>query len=243
MKAQEKESSITCQRLTAALLESNHCCTPEEADAIAHVILQDAVSDSFEQSCVDALQAYLPLTPKEASEIVKGIVATNDIGLDDIGSANDDGECDEDKGLDEDDSEWIGEGECELCERFMQLTKHHLIPKSTHARIETKLTHAASALEHGDRDRALLILGPGLQHALEGLEREEETPRRVSIRRIMTRTCNICRPCHSAVHRTHDNMTLALHYNTVDMLLEDTQIYHFCQWAHKQKPGQYAIKR
>lgn len=243
MKTEEKESPITCQRLAAALFESNHCCTSEEADAIAHVILQDAVDGSFEQSCVDALQDYLPLTPKEASEVVKGIVATNEISHDDSGSVNVEDECEEDKELDEDGSEWIGEGECELCERFMQLTKHHLIPKSARARIETKLTHAAAALEHDDRDRALLILGPALQHTLEGLEYEEETPRKLLIRRILGKTCNICRPCHSAVHRTHDNMTLALHYNTVEMLLKDTQIYHFCQWAHKQKPGQYAIKR
>lgn len=44
------------------------------------------------------------------------------------------------------DGEWIGQGKCELCKQVVMLTKHHLIPKSTHAHIETKLQHATTAI-------------------------------------------------------------------------------------------------
>jgi hypothetical protein len=49
-------------------------------------------------------------------------------------------------------------------------------------------------------------------------------------------TCTVCRPCHTAVHGAHDNLTLALLYSTREALLEDVRIAKFCAWANKQKP-------
>ena len=135
----------------------------------------------------------------------------------------------------EEEEEYIGEGECELCKHFLKLTKHHLIPKSMWLHIETKLLHAAAAVNKHDWEQTKRILGHGLEHL--HLDFNEST--RSSICHIMGKTCSICHPCHLAIHSTHDNMTLALNYNTVEKLLGDEKIYKFCQWANKQKAGKH----
>lgn len=60
---------------------------------------------------------------------------------------------------------------------------------------------------------------------------------RTLVRRALNQTCVVCRQCHRAIHRTHDNLTLALHFNTVERLLQDSDIYKFARWASKQKRG------
>ncbi|GAB5036797.1 Hypothetical protein NocV09_04900260 [Nannochloropsis oceanica] len=45
----------------------------------------------------------------------------------------------------------------------------------------------------------------------------------------------ICRPCHTAVHRSHDNDTLATLLYTVPALLEDEKVGKFVRWASKQR--------
>lgn len=227
--------SRTTLSLANALLESQQCASLEEAIAVADTIVEEILEEhphengeSFRQSCTAALQEYFALTREEATNLMRPRT------VDDEDSANDNEEEYETKSQEEE--EYIGEGECELCERFLELTKHHLIPKSTWARIETKLLRAAAAVDKHDPDHAKRILGHGLEHL--HLDLKEST--RSSIRHIMGKTCSICRPCHSAIHSTHDNMTLALNYNTVEKLLGDERIYKFCRWANKQKAGKHA---
>jgi len=43
------------------------------------------------------------------------------------------------------------------------------------------------------------------------------------------------RPCHTAVHRSHDNDTLATLLYTVPALLEDEKVGKFVRWASKQR--------
>jgi len=95
-----------------------------------------------------------------------------------------------------DDGEALGQGDCELCEREMPLTAHHLIPRETHRKYRKK-----------------------------GMTQEE-----------LNLTTKICRPCHSAIHRTYDNQTLGAHFNTVEKLLGDEAILKFVKWAAKQRP-------
>eukprot|EP00544_Gedaniella_sp_CCMP2646_P000232 CAMPEP_0202503936 /NCGR_PEP_ID=MMETSP1361-20130828/43218_1 /ASSEMBLY_ACC=CAM_ASM_000849 /TAXON_ID=210615 /ORGANISM="Staurosira complex sp., Strain CCMP2646" /LENGTH=249 /DNA_ID=CAMNT_0049137317 /DNA_START=42 /DNA_END=791 /DNA_ORIENTATION=+ len=243
---------IPAESLSNALLISNQCSSRQESDAIADSILVDFKNnestldkESRRNALVGILQDYLDLAPDEASGILQHAGMKDN--LDDISSSSSNDSHEEttqqeapDNGVDDDidDGELIGEGECELCERQMRLTRHHLIPKSTHSRIEPKLVRAATAMNKGDLERAERILGHGLEHFASDLDMEKS-----SIRRILEQTCDICRPCHSAIHKTHDNMTLALEYNTVDQLLQDEQIYKFCKWASKQKPGKYAMNR
>jgi hypothetical protein len=231
----DNEMSRTTLSLANALLESQQCASLEEAIAVTDTIVEEILEEnphengeSFRQSCTTALQDYFALTREEATNLMRPRT------VDDEDSANDNEEEYETES--EEEEEYIGEGECELCERFLKLTKHHLIPKSTWARIETKLLRAAAAVDKHDPDHAKRILGHGLEHL--HLNLNEST--RSSIRHIMGKTCSICRPCHSAIHSTHDNMTLALNYNTVEKLLGDERIYKFCRWANKQKAGKHA---
>ncbi|CAG8528676.1 14936_t:CDS:2 [Acaulospora morrowiae] len=50
-----------------------------------------------------------------------------------------------------------------------------------------------------------------------------------------TRGIDICRPCHSAIHKMISNDQLALKYNTLEMLLEHEGVVKFVGWASKQK--------
>lgn len=90
----------------------------------------------------------------------------------------------------------IDDGTCEICERFVSRTKHHLIPKEMH--------------------RGLL----------GRFDREE-----------LGKTVNICRMCHSTVHRFFTNEELARHYNSIDALLSDEKMYRYASWASKQPSG------
>mmetsp|Transcript_15536 Transcript_15536/g.19891 ORF Transcript_15536/g.19891 Transcript_15536/m.19891 type:complete len:196 (-) Transcript_15536:552-1139(-) len=95
----------------------------------------------------------------------------------------------------DDDEDLLEDGCCEMCERFMPLTRHHLIPREEHKKYKKM----------------------GYTHE------------------VLNTCALICRPCHSAVHRTHDNATLASEYNTVDALMADENIVRFVKWARKQR--------
>lgn len=141
----------------------------------------------------------------------------------------------------EDEEMMIGEGECELCERSIRLTKHHLIPKSTWKRIAPQLLHAAKAFQKGNSERAQQILEDyGLWHLEPDLRLAGENYQKSLKQLLQHQTCNICRPCHSTVHSTHDNIVLATQYNTVEKLSQDDSIYRFCKWANKQRAGKHA---
>ena len=69
---------------------------------------------------------------------------------------------------------------CELCEREMPLTFHHLIPKQEAPKYKTRLSKAE-----------------------------------------LVRGVHVCRPCHSAIHRTFTNQQLAASRRTIDSLLDE----------------------
>jgi len=140
--------------------------------------------------------------------------------------------------IEEKEAGYLIDGECELCDRCIKLTKHHLIPKSTWPKIQTKLLHAADAKAKGDIDKARLIVGSGLEDVFDRIVCSDK---KTFIRTILHgTTCHICRQCHTTIHKTHTNIDLALHFNSVEKLLNDTKIFNFCRWASKQKPGKYS---
>ncbi|CAN0516251.1 unnamed protein product, partial [Laminaria digitata] len=51
----------------------------------------------------------------------------------------------------------------------------------------------------------------------------------------LNRTIDICRPCHSAVHKAHGASALAESFTTREELLADEGIGRFVTWARKQK--------
>ncbi|KAL7538409.1 hypothetical protein ACHAWF_006082 [Thalassiosira exigua] len=160
------------------------------------------------------------------------------------------------EGGDGDDGECIGEGECELCERRIKLTRHHLIPKTTWPRMKKRLWNAAPLIEslhslecsgndsNCDSNR-LEERRQDLQWKLEkmlGNAHVHSVPRTIthdSIRAYLSQVCSLCRQCHSAVHRIHTEWELATDYNTMYRLLESEEVIKFARWANKQHPGMY----
>merc|ERR1712038_1434858 len=68
-----------------------------------------------------------------------------------------------DNGDENDDADggYILSGECELCEREMKLTRHHLIPKRTWKNIAPRFLLAAPFVERGDMESAYRELDLG----------------------------------------------------------------------------------
>eukprot|EP00188_Purpureofilum_apyrenoidigerum_P000629 Plantae.Rhodophyta-Purpureofilum_apyrenoidigerum.ctg12885.p1 GENE.Plantae.Rhodophyta-Purpureofilum_apyrenoidigerum.ctg12885~~Plantae.Rhodophyta-Purpureofilum_apyrenoidigerum.ctg12885.p1 ORF type:complete len:217 (-),score=53.06 Plantae.Rhodophyta-Purpureofilum_apyrenoidigerum.ctg12885:640-1290(-) len=89
----------------------------------------------------------------------------------------------------------LSEGQCELCEREMPLTRHHVIPRAVHKEYRKK-----------------------------GFSME-----------TLSSTINICRPCHSAIHKFIPVKDMAAEYNTVEKLLEVESVRKFIEWNSKQK--------
>ena len=64
--------------------------------------------------------------------------------------------------------------------------------------------------------------------------------RRAHFRRNFSReTLNegvyLCRRCHTGIHKTYDEMTLAKEFNTVGSLLRDETLARHFQWVARQK--------
>ena len=96
---------------------------------------------------------------------------------------------------------------CELCEREMPLTFHHLIPKEEAARYRDKVP-------------------------------KEE----------LARGSHVCRPCHSAIHRTYTNAQLAASYRTIERLLDESDettlpLRRWVQYAARQRVSRTAAQQ
>lgn len=162
---------------------------------------------------------------------------------------------DEDDDHDDDDGEYIGEGECELCERSVKLTRHHLVPKSTWPKMKKRLWSAASIIEeleqHSLQLRDVSYYARGLEERLLLRKQLDKilgdrfditylptTITNDTIRNYLARVCHLCRQCHSAVHRIHSSeWELATEYNTMERLLECKEILKYGAWASKQRCG------
>ena len=255
-----KTEPFDTSRLATILMAKGLVTSPPESTCLAESIVaeMDESELSREEACIASLEDYFSLSRKDAKSALSALLnlSSDDDDEDDSDDDTDDKSHDEENGglLDEqysededNDGEFIGEGECELCERFIRLTHHHLIPRSTWPRILPRLHNASDALAKNDVQRAGLILGPGLLHLLEPLtmiafdSSDDTGSNRAAIKGLVQRTCSICGPCHAAIHRTHpNNMTLATDFSTIELLLKDEKIFKFCRWASKQKPGKHS---
>lgn len=250
--------------LQSQLKSAALCSSDEEANAIAEALVN---YESFEESveCFDNIAASFSDYFNDVLSIsnIRGMLQA--AALECWGknspmssyAGNDNPKHERIEGADQDESEepsdsdsdeeLLQEGECELCERTIKLTRHHLIPKSTWSRMKKKLWHAASEIEqyHSQSDlEKRSELNDNLQKTI-GIRNPSELPHEIthaSIRNYLSLVANICRPCHSAVHRIHDEWSLAQEYNTIDLLLECAEVRRFAKWASKQRPGKYAVK-
>jgi hypothetical protein len=191
-----------------------------------------------EKELVVQLMENVDIEESEAKVLIRSLKGANGDEVEEKPELDDEIDFQVDAGNDEledgNDVEYLRDGECELCDRYIKLTKHHLLPKETWSRMQTKFLHAADAKSKGEMDKVFTILGPGLSDMVDKLSLD-----RSKIREILQNTCEICRPCHSAVHRAHSNMELAMNFNSVEKLLSDESIRKFCQWASKQRAGKH----
>ncbi|EJK75066.1 hypothetical protein THAOC_03226 [Thalassiosira oceanica] len=151
-----------------------------------------------------------------------------------------------------DEGEFIREGECELCERDVKLTRHHLIPKTCWPKMKKRLHLASPVLQSlhamkGGKETGGAMLQRQLLQKIMGQDfSPEELPSTItneSVRAYLSQVCLSCRQCHSAVHRVHPEWELAMHYHTMDRLLTSPEVLKFAKWASKQKKqGKSRIK-
>ena len=233
------------------------CFSHDEAFGVAEAVLLNYYGDSNLTAVIDVgsmaslLCDYTPETIdlSEAESIVhKSIDRSRDDETDEDQSSRDEEDNDsaairqeEPSDGDEDLSDgdcYIQDGECELCERHMKLTRHHLIPKETWGRIKPRMMDAAEYYASGDFDKASEIMRIGIvPHALFSSTCLDSS---FGVRLFLGNyTAQICRHCHSMVHRFFSNLELAEQYNTVEKLLGDERVYKYCKWSNKQKPGKY----
>ena len=107
-------------------------------------------------------------------------------------------------------------GVCRICERNVLRTFHHLVPRHTHNKISK-------------RKRGLLapkVEEVYLTHNPKGKTRWDW---------LQTHGIMICGKCHRFVHRTENNMTLALQYNTLDKLLRHPELRKWRSYMITQK--------
>ena len=98
-----------------------------------------------------------------------------------------------------------GEGTCELCERRMALTFHHLVPKATHCR------YIGRALPEGLPETASATKSFFGQYGVR-----------------------ICSACHAVVHRHAPNAVLAAKFNTLERLMEAPSIAKWVEYAGRR---------
>lgn len=253
---QQNAIDIIRTNLTNNILNSvGASVSQDEAYGIVEAILLDYDDRSYDGSNRDGgviafadvnslatlLCDYMPemITLEEAESIVRRSVDQSQHGVDDSScSSHSDNDYDDNISVshcetdDENDDNYIQDGECELCERHMKLTRHHLIPKDTWKRMKPRFMDASPHYLSGDFETSSEIMKIGTLPTLSS----HHFASRISIKLFLgSYTAKICRQCHSMVHRSFENIELAEQYNTVEKLLEDERVYKFCRWANKQK--------
>ena len=257
--------------LVGQLMSLQLCSSDEEYTSVAEAIASSSSSslslDEAPPSKEDLEEIVLTLVDyfegdvkeHDAKNMIHTVVMdvwgddfAENLGLIDNNTADsdehDDNEGDESDDYD-DDGEFVGEGECQLCERAVKLTRHHLIPKTTWSRIKKRLWNAASTIEtyHSLDDEISHEKKEFTRNKLEkmlGMTDISDIPKAIthdSVRSYLFKVCLLCRQCHSAVHRIHTETELATEYNTIDKLFGDEELLKFGKWASKQRPGKYAL--
>mmetsp|Transcript_13608 Transcript_13608/g.22181 ORF Transcript_13608/g.22181 Transcript_13608/m.22181 type:complete len:303 (-) Transcript_13608:1305-2213(-) len=277
----EEEKHVTFVKCISDRLETlNLCSSYDEYSSISEAIGSSAPidtppsEDDLENVASALLEYFSEEVTKDDAKALVYAAAFDAWGADlahitdMLNNADDGSDCsksqigdDEDSNSDEyenndEDGDFIGEGECELCERSIKLTRHHLIPKATWPRMKKRLWNAAPLIEslhslssrenetNGQQHRQLQIQEKKkvLQCKLgtTNLSNLPATITRGTIRAHLSQVCSLCRICHSAIHRLHTEWELAVEYNTMERLLNCEEVMKFGRWANKQRPGKYA---
>jgi len=104
---------------------------------------------------------------------------------------------------------------------------------------EIREIEEAKALEKKKAEDGCVLclrLMPLTWHHLIPKTTHRKMSREYSWTEMATRGIWVCRPCHSAIHRIHDNFVLAEEYNSLKLLEEDVQIQKWVKYASKLRP-------
>lgn len=249
------EDCCSSGALKSLWVKEGLCQTEDEANA-----LWDDFSASFLFARDDLVKShieYFGLSEDSCRDLVNKLTMYESSSSSSSSSC-DVADCQEENSINMDSMEFedgeddvVGEGECELCGRSILVSRHHLIPRSTWPRVESRLLKVANALDEDDREHAVAIAGPEFAHLIPHMKsfsnsrnpdkhgHDTAGSKKAQVRHVLQFTGNICRPCHSMIHRTHDNMTLAWEYNTLEKILSDPKIQKFSKWASHQRTGQF----
>lgn len=116
----------------------------------------------------------------------------------------------------------LAKNECELCERVMPLTIHHLIPRSTHPYFLAHQSLLSDTLLQA-------ILGPESAVSSTSARRSASTTG-LTKAHLLAHQARVCRPCHSQIHTLiPDHRELGREYSTIDRLVERDDIR---KWVH-----------
>jgi hypothetical protein len=250
----DEDNGLLCR----ILVQESLCTSYEEAIAVVEAIREDNTECDDKNMMRVLLQEYLGASEQVVDSILEKLEQSRLSSLNESESESDEEDDDNDAhksgvvetgGESDDDDVVVGPGECALCERHMQLSRHHMIPKSTWSRLESRLLNMASkdcdTAAHtggGDTEQNVGMLDhlvPQIR-AAASVQGNKKRVTVAAVREVLPQqTVDICRPCHSQIHRTHDNLTLARQYNTPARLLADPTIYEFAKWASQQRVGKY----
>lgn len=211
----------------------------DEIQSIAETVLES--TDTQEQ--LQMLMDFFDIPMEDAKRVLERVHDHDDNSTSESSAAESLAKTssDEDHNHDslhasDDDCQYILDGECELCERDLKVTKHHLIPRETWKYIKPRFISARPFFISGEKEKALQILdiGDTLPHGLQ--DRHFESPLQVKLF-LAGNTSDVCAQCHSYIHKCFSNKELAEKYNTIEKLLKDERIYKYCKWANKQRAG------
>jgi len=224
--------------------------SPEETLGIAEAVLES--DDKIEALC----DFLVDMTADEASDVMRRAHSVEDNMNDDDDDESSSSAQEEEDYDDDDDnsiqscdshesndaSSYLQQGECELCEREMKLTRHHLIPKVTWKYMIIRFLEAGPSYKKADFDAVREILDLGDTFPLPTNAKVYTS--RIQAKLFLASYCaNLCRPCHSCIHGNIDHKLMAERFNTVDDLLKNEKVYSFCNWARKQRAGKYRNTR
>jgi len=228
--------------LVTQLFSASYCESVCEAESVAETLLIPPNDTGDLNPLIDQLLEFFPqMTKSTATRIsFKAFNREDKIPTEKINpelendQKDSDSSCEDEESL-SDSEEYLQDGECELCERFIKLTRHHLIPRVTWKKMKKRLSNISDARSKCDSNRLTALI--------QGSKLDELVPAPMSSKEIgnlLNNTALICRPCHSMVHKLHENFELAENYYTIDLLLTNENVVKHCKWANKQKTGKYA---
>lgn len=89
--------------------------------------------------------------------------------------------------------------------------------------------------KHGACDLCHRVTALTFHHLIPRKMHRRPRFRKTYSREQLNAGIDVCRACHTGIHRLHDEMTLAKHLNTLMALRDDDAIRRHVAWVARQK--------